>query len=132
MITAEKLNKMRTASYLLPDPGGEVARELIDEVESLRRKLAITKDGYAVGLGEEVFLPKPDGSASCLTVLGGGGGRLFKASWDHGPPVDVGDCYGSLTTVMEVAEELKESEVKREHDTRIPVATQGPDGACRA
>ena len=32
----KQLNKMRTASYLLPDPGGEVARELIDEITDLQ------------------------------------------------------------------------------------------------
>ena len=33
------LNKMRDASYLLPPPGGEVARELIVEIVRLREAL---------------------------------------------------------------------------------------------
>ena len=110
MITVEKLNKMRTASYLLPDPGGEVARELIDEIESLRKKLAITKDGYAVGLGEEVFRPQSDGSAEVRTVWGCV--RDYRAYRPGREPssVKASDCYASLTTAMEVAEEMKESE----------------------
>ena len=106
---AKKLNKMRICSHLLPDPGGEVARELIEEIESLRRKLAITKDGYAVGLGEEVFRPQSDGSAEVRTVWGCV--RDYRA-YRPGPEpaVKASDCYGSLTTVMEVAEEMKESE----------------------
>ena len=113
MITAEKLNKMRTASYLLPDPGGEVARELIDEIESLRKKLAITKDGYAVGLGEEVFRPQSDGSVEARTVLADVV-ELKAYTVGYGSPVSVSEYYASLTTVMEVAEEMKESEVRDE------------------
>ena len=29
-----KMNKIRTCSHLLPDPGGEVVRELLDEMEA--------------------------------------------------------------------------------------------------
>ena len=79
------------------------------KIESLRKKLAITKDGYAVGLVDNVFHLEPDGTVSSRTVWA----RKweFKACWgDHGPPVDVSDCYASLTTAMEVAEEMKESE----------------------
>jgi hypothetical protein len=36
MLTSDKLEQMKRASYLLPDPGGEVARELIAEVVRLR------------------------------------------------------------------------------------------------
>ncbi len=32
----EKITKMRTCSHLLPDPGGEVVRECLDEIERLR------------------------------------------------------------------------------------------------
>lgn len=35
------LKKMRTCIYLLPDPGSEVVRELIDEVERLRQDMEI-------------------------------------------------------------------------------------------
>lgn len=33
-------NKIRTCSYLLPDPGGEVVRGLLDEIERLRAEVA--------------------------------------------------------------------------------------------
>lgn len=32
----DKIRLMRGASYLLPDPGGEVVRELLDEIERLQ------------------------------------------------------------------------------------------------
>jgi hypothetical protein len=32
----EQIAKMRTCSHLLPDPGGEVVRECLDEIERLR------------------------------------------------------------------------------------------------
>lgn len=35
----EQINKMRACSHLLPDPGGEVVRECLDEVERLRNAL---------------------------------------------------------------------------------------------
>ena len=36
MIDEERLKKMKACICLLPDPGYEVARELIDEIERLR------------------------------------------------------------------------------------------------
>lgn len=33
----EQITKMRTCSHLLPDPGGEVVRECLDEIELLRK-----------------------------------------------------------------------------------------------
>lgn len=33
---SERLNKIRAAAYLLPDPGGEVVRELVGEIEKLQ------------------------------------------------------------------------------------------------
>ena len=33
------IKKMRASSYLLPDPGGEVVRECLDEIERLRGAL---------------------------------------------------------------------------------------------
>jgi hypothetical protein len=36
ILTNEKFQEMKTASHLLPDPGGEVVRELITEIERLR------------------------------------------------------------------------------------------------
>ncbi len=42
------IQKIRKCSYLLPDPGGEVVRELCDEVERLRAALADIK-AYAEG-----------------------------------------------------------------------------------
>ena len=41
-MTPEKIKLMRGASYLLPDPGGEVVRELLDEIERLQAELANT------------------------------------------------------------------------------------------
>jgi len=41
--------KMRTCSHLLPDPGGEVVRELLDEVERLHAEISAIKamhNGY--------------------------------------------------------------------------------------
>lgn len=35
--TRHSLENMRTASYLLPDPGGEVVRDLVNEIEAQRR-----------------------------------------------------------------------------------------------
>jgi hypothetical protein len=35
-ITNERLKKIRICSHLLPDPGGEVVRELLDEIERLK------------------------------------------------------------------------------------------------
>ena len=32
-----RTREMRIASYLLPDPGGEVVRECLDEIELLRK-----------------------------------------------------------------------------------------------
>ena len=39
MIDEERLKKMRACICLLPDPGYEVARELIDEIDRLREAL---------------------------------------------------------------------------------------------
>jgi hypothetical protein len=39
MIDEDMINKMRKCSYLLPDPGGEVVRECLDEIERLRKAL---------------------------------------------------------------------------------------------
>ena len=43
----------RTASYLLPDPGGEVVRELLDQIEKrdadLRKLVADMKADCAMG-----------------------------------------------------------------------------------
>lgn len=36
---SERLKKIRDASHLLPDPGGEVVRDLITEIEILREEL---------------------------------------------------------------------------------------------
>ena len=35
----DKYEKMRVSSYLLPDPGGEVVRELLDKVASLKARI---------------------------------------------------------------------------------------------
>jgi predicted metal-binding protein len=40
MMDKEKLNKMKTYSFLLPDPGGEVVRECIDKIEALEAENA--------------------------------------------------------------------------------------------
>lgn len=47
MIDAAKLKKMRVCSHLLPDPGGEVVRECLDEIERLMAELTefTTKEG---------------------------------------------------------------------------------------
>lgn len=79
--------------------------EALDAVEKLRSKLAITADGYAVGLADEVWHPQSDGQATHRTVWAYGGKLL--AYWDHGPPVPVSECCAALTTAMEVAEEMK-------------------------
>lgn len=39
-MTPDEIRLMRGASYLLPDPGGEVVRELLDEIERLQAELA--------------------------------------------------------------------------------------------
>lgn len=39
------IEKMRTASHLLPAPGGEVVRECLDEIEHLRALVASTGAG---------------------------------------------------------------------------------------
>lgn len=36
---SERLNEIRAASYLLPDPGSEVVRELVTEIDFLREEL---------------------------------------------------------------------------------------------
>lgn len=36
---SDKIRRMRDASYLLPDPGGEVVRECLTEIERLRSRL---------------------------------------------------------------------------------------------
>lgn len=41
-MTPDEIRLMRGASYLLPDPGGEVVRELLDEIERLQAELANT------------------------------------------------------------------------------------------
>lgn len=38
-MTNEKFDKIRTASYLLPDPGGEAARKLLDIIEFYHKAL---------------------------------------------------------------------------------------------
>ena len=38
-----KINKMRRASHLLPPPGGEVVRSLLDEIEFLQRFIICTR-----------------------------------------------------------------------------------------
>ena len=43
-MTPEKIRLMRGASYLLPDPGGEVVRELLDEIERLQAEVAKAKE----------------------------------------------------------------------------------------
>ncbi len=45
MISIEQLKKMEKCSYLLPDPGGEVVRELI--IELLRIKVNIKEAAEA-------------------------------------------------------------------------------------
>ncbi len=90
----------------------ECVNEIVDKniaIESLRKKLAITKDGYAVGLGEEVFRPQSDGSVEARTVLADVV-ELKAYTVGYGSPVSVSEYYASLTTAMEVAEEMKESE----------------------
>ncbi len=37
-MTDNDLDRMRKCSYLLPDPGGEVVRELLDEIDILRKE----------------------------------------------------------------------------------------------
>jgi hypothetical protein len=37
----DRHDKMRNASYLLPDPGGEVVRELLDEIASLQSDIQL-------------------------------------------------------------------------------------------
>ena len=36
----DRHDKMRNASYLLPDPGGEVVRGLLDEIAALKARIA--------------------------------------------------------------------------------------------
>lgn len=36
MLKLNQIHTMRSASYLLPDPGGEVVRECLDEIERLK------------------------------------------------------------------------------------------------
>lgn len=42
-----KITKMRSCSYLLPDPGGEVVRECLTEIEQLRSALQLLYDETA-------------------------------------------------------------------------------------
>ncbi len=35
--------KIRTCSYLLPDPGGEVVRQCLDKIEELEKENALLK-----------------------------------------------------------------------------------------
>lgn len=42
-ITPERAALMRKASHLLPDPGGEVVRTLLDEIEYLRAEMAVVQ-----------------------------------------------------------------------------------------
>ena len=45
-MTDDKLKKMRMCSLLLPDPGGEVVRELLDEVERLQEVVQQCREDY--------------------------------------------------------------------------------------
>jgi len=38
IIDTEQIESMRTASYLLPDPGGEVVRQLLDTIKELLKE----------------------------------------------------------------------------------------------
>ena len=62
-MNSKQLTTMRTASHLLPDPGGEVARELIDEIERLKNILKTTvsvmttgRPGYLDASGDTCWL----------------------------------------------------------------------------
>ncbi len=46
------LNRMRIASHLLPDPGGEVVRELADEIEQQQEGNAAMKEGVAIRIAD--------------------------------------------------------------------------------
>ena len=39
-----KLKLMKKASYLLPDPGGEVVRDCLEEITSLKERLRETEE----------------------------------------------------------------------------------------
>lgn len=42
-MTDETLNRMHSASYLLPDPGGEVVRDLIQRIRAIEAENAALK-----------------------------------------------------------------------------------------
>lgn len=60
--------KMRTASHLLPDPGGEVVRELLDEVERLTKEL---HEARAWTLGPAILAHSKDAILSAARHLEG-------------------------------------------------------------
>ena len=62
-INIEELVRMEKASYLLPDPGGEVARQLISELKRFRplnlRVLHETNDPHIKNLVHEALYAEP-------------------------------------------------------------------------
>ena len=109
-----KLKEKALFRYDFGDYGSQMKPELADdlleavkEIKALRSKLAITKDGFAVGLAEEVFYPESDGTVSCPVVLGCGGEfRAYRG--DLQVSVEVSDCYASLETAHKEADRMKE------------------------
>ena len=59
MMKQEQLSKMRKGSYLLPDPGGDIVRECLDEIDRLRQ---VARNVYEVWAGSE-GIPVPETAA---------------------------------------------------------------------
>lgn len=49
----ETINKMRSSSYLLPDPGGAVVRECLEEIERMKHAFRSIADSCTGAAGCE-------------------------------------------------------------------------------
>ena len=81
----------------------------LDYIDSLRKKLAITKDGFAVGLRDEVFYPQSDGSVEVRNVWAYGGPYLACGDGNR-LPVEVISCYASLERAHSAAQQAKDND----------------------
>lgn len=61
------IEKMRASSYLLPDPGGEVVRECLDEIELLTEYKNTVEKAVADAQAETCILKQRH--CSCVPIL---------------------------------------------------------------
>lgn len=75
--------KMRKCSYLLPDPGGEVVRELLDDIKAQQVEIGRLRD--QVRRLREELAPRRTISGNCVCKICGRWGDSDGGEPDHMP-----------------------------------------------